>query len=75
MRVEEKQHQPDEQHGIYQRQAHHVSDIQAAFDVRLVSERRERAAERELREEVGAEQDFDECDDAPVQGRAIMANG
>ena len=65
VRVEQHQHEPDEQHGVDQRQADDVADIQAAFDVRLIAERRERSRERELRQEVGAEQDFDEGDDTP----------
>ena len=65
MRVEQGQDESDEQHGIAERERHHVADPELSSGrPRLVAKRGERSSDRKLRNDVGAEQDFDQRDDS-----------
>jgi hypothetical protein len=64
VRVEDAENQQDQQRRIAERQRSYVPDVQPAVRRRVVAERSERAGDRELREEVGAEENFEGRDDA-----------
>ena len=52
-----------------------VRDLQPPVDQRLVPEREERAADRELREEVGADENFNERDQPLRERWRVVADG
>ena len=74
-----RQEQPDDQQHqqerITDRERDDVRDVEAGADVRAHAERRQRAANRDLRDEVGAEDDFEDGDNAMADGGWMMADG